>query len=541
MPFVSGMIQDSEDPVTPAERNLIEDLDAIDKAAIDRLVAEGKVTEVFKWLLCEVYLQKKPLSALRYFLSLEGVDVNDPAVQACSDAAGRDCWDVLNLLIENGVDVNEQDPDTLIRPLDFAIRLLASAKTIRLLLDHGADIHARDALGAQPLHYAVYYGNLPVIDMLWKRGARSSSLVHGGSIRSGIKGLTLMHLCVESPEAKNKRDLLRRLLLLGLDIDALSIRDSSAFEAALLTGDDDTRDHLIAYGANIGLTNITIVVPRLAGEDDLLVLERVKTLKRNKHTGLVYLKLLKSVLNALHMLSKEKAETIAKVIGMPRLFGMAAGQGRLGLLQYIVVRWREKLSATDFMTALFGAATAGQREVVEWLLPYMHDDERMQPLAEHMGTYALTLASAQRRQDVFMYLVSVNVPVSVAGTRLQLLAQHEEYADEHGLEYRRMFNALADRQRLAFALGRDFFFERTGHPSRISEEPAGSSEEGSSATFDWEDGLPRLPAAVRARISECLARELNISYLPLHILHRILYYVAVMNMHEGDYDRGYGT
>ena len=52
---------------------------------------------------------------------------------------------------------------------------------VRYLLDHGADVNARDAAGNTALGEAVYYAQIPVIKELLARGANINALTNAGT------------------------------------------------------------------------------------------------------------------------------------------------------------------------------------------------------------------------------------------------------------------------------------------------------------------------------------------------------------------------
>lgn len=55
--------------------------------------------------------------------------------------------------------------------LGLSISSLSLSSVARLLLEHGADISARDDKGFTPLHVAVHHGRVEVIHVLLKHGA----------------------------------------------------------------------------------------------------------------------------------------------------------------------------------------------------------------------------------------------------------------------------------------------------------------------------------------------------------------------------------
>lgn len=86
---------------------------------------------------------------------------------------------IIELLLEHGADISARDYDGL-TPFHHAVFYEADPAFIELLLDYGADIHARtdsgniispDLSSATPLHWAVFRSSPEVIALLIDRGA----------------------------------------------------------------------------------------------------------------------------------------------------------------------------------------------------------------------------------------------------------------------------------------------------------------------------------------------------------------------------------
>ena len=136
------------------------------------------------------------------------------------------------------------------------------------LLDHGADPNARCYIDYTPLSYAVTYADLPIIDLLLRRGGdvNKGQLVHNAIYRESntlqvVKGLidrgapldTLMYqddlasrcmfpFMVETPlhtaVALKKEDVIRYLISKGADV---SIQNSKG-QTVLRCADEHTRE-----------------------------------------------------------------------------------------------------------------------------------------------------------------------------------------------------------------------------------------------------------------------------------------------------------
>ncbi|KAH8998262.1 hypothetical protein EDB86DRAFT_3242877 [Lactarius hatsudake] len=81
---------------------------------------------------------------------------------------------IMQLLIQNGADVNAQDGDHL-TPLHLA-SYRGDAKMVELLLQHGADFRAQDQNHSMPLHLASARGNAEIVQLLIDHGANVDPL-----------------------------------------------------------------------------------------------------------------------------------------------------------------------------------------------------------------------------------------------------------------------------------------------------------------------------------------------------------------------------
>ena len=77
--------------------------------------------------------------------------------------------DVARLLLEHGADVNARNKDS-VTPLHIAAGE-GHVDVARLLLEHGAYVNARSEYGLTPLYYAAVNGRLDVARLLLERGA----------------------------------------------------------------------------------------------------------------------------------------------------------------------------------------------------------------------------------------------------------------------------------------------------------------------------------------------------------------------------------
>jgi len=72
--------------------------------------------------------------------------------------------------LHNGTDVNTTFPIVETQPLMVAAAF-GHVDTVRVLLDAGADVNAKDLTGWTPLHAAAFKGNLEIVRLFLERGA----------------------------------------------------------------------------------------------------------------------------------------------------------------------------------------------------------------------------------------------------------------------------------------------------------------------------------------------------------------------------------
>ncbi|MCC6003801.1 MAG: ankyrin repeat domain-containing protein [Thermofilum sp.] len=122
--------------------------------------------------------------------------------------------DVVRLLLEHGAEVNARNKygET---PLHRAAAY-GRADAARLLLEHGADVNARDEYGWTPLHVAALQGRADVARLLLEHGADVNVRTTGAIVfvedftKSTYSGVTPLHLAAYGGHAEIARLLLER-------------------------------------------------------------------------------------------------------------------------------------------------------------------------------------------------------------------------------------------------------------------------------------------------------------------------------------------
>ncbi len=120
---------------------------------------------------------------------------------------------------------------------------------IRSLLEHHADVGARDSNHLTPLQLASRYGNAKAAQLLLK---------HGASMHVRNKWKTLLHEILESgfPFWAHHLDFIRLLLIHGADVDAQDDSLSTPLHFASCKGLPKVAKLLLEHGANIHMHNI---------------------------------------------------------------------------------------------------------------------------------------------------------------------------------------------------------------------------------------------------------------------------------------------
>src|SRR3990172_10442231 len=146
---------------------------------------------------------------------------------------------LINILLDHGADIEARDNN------DFTSLHYAAFNghqvTVAFLLDHGANIEARDNQGVTPLHIAALDGHQATVALLLDRGANIES--------QGNQGQTPLHYAA----AYGHQATVALLLDRGANIEAQDNDGSTPLHCAASNGHQATVAFLLERGANQGL------------------------------------------------------------------------------------------------------------------------------------------------------------------------------------------------------------------------------------------------------------------------------------------------
>jgi cytohesin len=175
-------------------------------------------------------------------------DSGSTPLHAAAANPGRDNALVVAALVDAGADVNARTATTGESPLHAAAEY---PQVARVLLEHGANVHARDNDGRTPLHHAANRAgaSAEAIRLLLRAGADPNARDNNGR--------TPMHLLIQSAtpirgttQPKLHPDPLQALLAGGADINAVDSAGDTPRDVALRAGASAIAEWLVEHGGN---------------------------------------------------------------------------------------------------------------------------------------------------------------------------------------------------------------------------------------------------------------------------------------------------
>ncbi|XP_008210182.1 putative ankyrin repeat protein RF_0381 [Nasonia vitripennis] len=131
----------------------------------------------------------------------------DRNVLQCLTETSVEHLELAKILIEKGVSLHDYC-DLHLQPLHSAV-MMGKYESVKLYLDHGADVNAQSLRGKTPLHLALEPTRLklPIIETLLKRGANTA-------LKTGSGGWTALHYACSYIQ----REVVKLFLAVGADV-----------------------------------------------------------------------------------------------------------------------------------------------------------------------------------------------------------------------------------------------------------------------------------------------------------------------------------
>ena len=182
--------------------------------------------------------------------------------------------DIIDFLIERGVDVNEPGSGDNSKPIYFALNS-KNGKILEKLIKAGAEVNTQYQYGYSPLHSAATHNNYEAVKILLKHGATVNQMSkpietplpdpddypdkkcyeeikkHTEKLNSKKIGDTPIFSAIN----RGNSDILRLLIDAGADVNGESNIDRSPLFRAIRDGDKEKVRLLLENGADVNITN----------------------------------------------------------------------------------------------------------------------------------------------------------------------------------------------------------------------------------------------------------------------------------------------
>jgi ankyrin repeat protein len=145
--------------------------------------------------------------------------------------------EIARVSVENGAKINKKISDLQLTPLHGAI-MNGDPKLVAFLVEHGADIHAKDSEGATPLIAACWVGAVKTVKYLLSKGASIDIKTKGGA--------TPLHCACQS----GNLELVQFLINNGSEINSQPMTGATPLHMAVALGSLKIVKQLLISGAD---------------------------------------------------------------------------------------------------------------------------------------------------------------------------------------------------------------------------------------------------------------------------------------------------
>ena len=168
--------------------------------------------------------------------------------------------EVAQMLLALNVEVNAKNHSGM-TPLHRALKNSRETDLVRLLLDHGADVHMHDICRSSTLHHAAEKGNPEIIKMILERNpeveardVRGTTPLQAASFTGDPDVVQLLLDHGADPHARDNRGMTALDIAGSLEVSQMLIKlkvsQTCAFLAAAGNGDPEQMQLLLDYGAS---------------------------------------------------------------------------------------------------------------------------------------------------------------------------------------------------------------------------------------------------------------------------------------------------
>ncbi|AXK60269.1 ankyrin repeat domain-containing protein [Candidatus Chromulinivorax destructor] len=147
--------------------------------------------------------------------------------------------EILQLLVDSGVNVDIQEPKEKMSPLHIAV-LYGHTEIVQNLLAARANVHTVNSGGMTPLHIAILNNQKDIVKLLVEYGADINSHIIGSEF-------TPLHLAAK----KGYIEIAKLLLMAGVDINIQGLSGCTPLHIAVEQDQIESINFLVEHGANI--------------------------------------------------------------------------------------------------------------------------------------------------------------------------------------------------------------------------------------------------------------------------------------------------